>query len=289
MCIDSQCLFANDFLRKLECRVNVTSRIIVCLPCGKAIAPGSLLAHYKGHFDANVKIREALKLVQPFDEQLASLVEEFNIHTELLSTLNPPAFGQPIKGIKIKQGICCRVPGCYYCCSLLEDSDKNVPTMIKHIQKMHKGLQLAREDSTTECSMQRFSHTTSYFPVLEPPSTTTQDKSIYSTVESEVLKNLPALNNPALAKTHNRDVPPLLTMTRWHEHLKDFYESTRLRTETKSLVTLPRSGEKDYKYRALAYWYLERIRENAVEKGYELLKIFGDGLVSLKCCLFSVF
>lgn len=253
-------------------------QIIICLPCGKAISPGDLLGHYKAHFEKGNRFAIILKNLEPFEDQLAMVVEQYSLHSKLETQLNPPPFQAPVEGLKIVPGLCCTVLGCNFCCSPPEAAGTSSTTANQHFSKYHRDLKTPVRDRMQACFMQRLCHTTSYFPVIpQPPVLAPSAENLATAVKENILEHLASLDYPALSKKHNRDVPPLLSMTRWHIYLEPYYESKKCRNQIHQLVSLPKTNDEGYIIRGVAYCYLEKVRRKGVDMGFELMKPFGDG------------
>ncbi len=159
---------------------------------------------------------------------------------DLLS--NPSPDETPISGVEIKQGLKCEALGCTYCCV-----EKD--TMQGHWKDVHKG-QHRREygwesdlesDFWTSSAVQRLL-SSSYF-VVNPSLANTASGDIYRVYLRQYGPQLQECKTLFLQHTSEFEIPPLLRITGWHEHLADYTKNARSVARVRSLMLPPRKEE----------------------------------------------
>ena len=151
----------------------------------------------------------------------------------------PASDETPIPGVEIKKGLKCEASGCNYCCVSKD-------TMQGHWKDSHKG-QHRREhgwesdlesDFWTSASVQRLL-SSSYF-VVNPSLTNTPSGDVYHVYLHQYGPQLQECKTLFLQPTSEFEIPPLLRITGWHEHLADYTKSLRSVARIRSLMLPPR-------------------------------------------------
>jgi hypothetical protein len=267
-------LLQNDFLVHIDCRFHPMFKVIVCLSCNRAVPPAELRAHVKSHFENGYTGKNFFTL-RVFSARLADTMEEFPVVDTVTDQLNPPPFLPEVEGLECHAGLLCAAEGCFYCCSEKKEAGGagHSSTLDNHYLCHHKALGLSTGKRGTVCVMQRFNHNTSYFPVKPlPPS----NPALYDLFKEKFVDSWPAQDNPSLSIEHDRDVPPLLTMTGWHLHLANFYESKADRESICNFVRLPKETEDYGAVPKLVLLYFSVVRDDAQLRGFEGLRPFAN-------------
>jgi hypothetical protein len=199
------------------------TQLITCTKCLQGISPSTAISHALEHRinltkAENINIKEIINLGR------------FAEHS---TDVAPPLFPcPPIEGIKVITGFICKI--CNFCCP-------SNAAMITHFGKMHKGTSGHSKAHSEPSSIQSyFAYRPKYFPVV-PSLHGQNDDDLFAIYLQQCAPQIDALRilNPPLDPN---EVPPLLKVTQWHEHLKDHTvnrEKVRMLLE---LTTLPTSN-----------------------------------------------
>lgn len=236
-----------DFLE-----LNPVPALLVCIECKHGITSKSALDHIKSH---NIKI------VHQDKSTFAKIIEASIDYKHDLPY--PPAHSPPIRGLKVSQGWGCTL--CNYC-STSSGSFKT------HFSKFHP------DKTGSHASQMKSIYTQQYFqhsccfevnPLLA-------NLEIGNSYELYLKQYTPTLTTSHLlpAAASANEVPPLLKVTQWHEHLKD-YINTRSKVQfMMSLVKLPTANNGDQNLgkplAILVEKYLKDIRQQANSASFAL-------------------
>jgi hypothetical protein len=192
--------------------LDTTYNILICLSCGKAILPDAVLGHAKATH--NIAITRADHHV--FNKLTTQI--HFSTNTHLI----PPVNHQPVPYLKLTPSdYCCNL--CSYCCLTKR-------TFAEHWNSHHQSLSssILPKDHSHSGIVQTFYHpiAVSYFEVY-PPSPPPSSTSLFDLFLRDVMPSYPpfSFNIPE----NSREIPPLLTQTQWHTHLKPYLSTKQSR------------------------------------------------------------
>ena len=200
------------------------TRLLICTKCQHGILPSSLLSHSSGH---NIKLLPADK------ENLQKIADNSSFLTDSEEVINPTPPCAPIEGILAQNGLAC--DHCSYCSTGLR-------TMQNHFSAMHKDVPgYAKANSKSVRVQAFFSRRPKYFAVTPILRGLNNDDlfSVYLRQCAPEIDSLRILNPPI---TPN-EVPPLLKVMQWHEHLKDYTTDRDSVRKLLELTKLPTSKE----------------------------------------------
>jgi hypothetical protein len=200
------------------------TRLLVCTKCLHGVLASSLISHSNAH---SIKLLPAEKQHLQMIMNNSSFLENSN---ELVS---PTAPCPPIEGILIQNGVACTL--CSYCTVGLR-------SMQNHFYSRHTDASgSAKENSKTVQVQALFAQRPKCFAVT--PSLRGLNENDLFTVylrqcapELDSLRILPPPLNP-------NEVPPLLKITQWHEHLKDYTTDRDSVRKLLELLRLPSSKQ----------------------------------------------
>ena len=202
------------------------TRLIVCTKCECGVLPSSLLNHAKEH---------SIKLMSTEKQDLQTLIANTNFldDSNEIDTPTPPC--PPIEGILIQNGFSCNL--CNYCCT-------GVRTMRNHFSEKHKdAIGFAKNNSKSVKVQALFARRPKYFAVT--PSLrglNDEENGLFSIYLRQCVPEIEALKILIPPITEN-EVPPLLKVTQWHEHLKDYTRNRDSVQKLLELIKLPTSRE----------------------------------------------
>jgi hypothetical protein len=198
-------------------------KIIACTKCLHGILPSSALSHASEH-----KINLSKVEKQNINDIIKSRC--FAMYTNDVAL--PPYPGPPIEGIKVQNGFICKL--CNFCCP----SDQ---TMVTHFGSMHKGIPGHSKAHSEPASIQAyFAQRPKYFKVVPILHGLNEDDlfSVYLQQCAPPIEALRVLNPPL----DPNEVPPLLKVTQWHEHLGLYTTDREKIRKLLELTTLPTSN-----------------------------------------------
>ena len=198
------------------------SRLLVCTKCSHGLNPSSVITHINGH---NIKLLPADK------QNLQRIINDPSILDDS-NEVPPPVYPcPPIEGILVQDGFICNI--CSHCRS-------GFHSMQTHFSDKHKGIPgYAKANSKPIHVQALFARRPSYFAVTPILRGHLQGDlfSVYLQQCAPEIESLKILNPPL----NTNEIPPLLKIMQWHEHLKDYitdHDSVRKLLE---LTTLPTS------------------------------------------------
>lgn len=237
-----------SIVQLLHLQTTPPTRLLVCTKCQQGVIPTSLITHSHSH---NIKLLSA-------DKQ--NLLTVMNNSTFLddsieIATPNPPC--PPIEEIRCHDGFACDL--CCYCCITVE-------TIRSHFSNNHKGvLGFAKGNSKPAQVQAFFARRPKYFAVTPSLMGLNKDDLFTKYLQqcTPEIDGLRILNPPLNAN----EVPPLLKVTQWHEHLKGH---TNDRDQVWKLLQLtklptPNGGEQwiGLLLRATIESYMKDVRDKA--------------------------
>ena len=200
------------------------TRLLVCTKCNHGLNPSSLLTHLNKH---HIKLLPA---------ERRSLKEVLNHSTFLNDSILPPSPTPPcppIDGINPQDGFACSC--CSYCCV-------SFGTMQFHFSQKHKDAVGSAKAKSTPVQVQSlFARRPNYFAVTSSLSGVDEDDlfAVYLQQCAPEIEALRVLNPPL----NPNEVPPLLKVTQWHEHLKDYTQDRNSVQKLLELTKLPTSRQ----------------------------------------------
>jgi hypothetical protein len=198
-------------------------KIIACTKCLHGILPSSALSHALEH---------KINLSKVEKQNIKQIIESGRFAMYTNDVALPPYPGPPIEGIKIQNGFICKL--CNFCCP----SDQ---TMVTHFGSMHKGIPGHSKAHSEPASIQAyFAQRPRYFKVLPILHGQSEDDlfSVYLRQCAPPIEGLTVLNSPL----DPNEVPPLLKVTQWHEHLRVYTADRGKIRKLLELTTLPTSN-----------------------------------------------
>jgi hypothetical protein len=224
------------------------ARLLVCTKCQHGILTSSLLTHSKSH---NIKLLPAEK------QNLQDVMKNstFLDDSTEIPTPNPPC--PPIEGIKVQGGYACNL--CSYCCTAVQ-------TMRNHFNDKHKGALGFPKDNCKQVQVQAFfARRPNYFAVTPSLRGLNKDD-LFTKYLQQCAPEIEALTilNPPL---NANEVPPLLKVTQWHEHLKGYTNTREQVQKLQKLTKLPTSKKGEawmgFPLRATIDGYMRGVRDKA--------------------------
>lgn len=236
-------------------------KVVVCITCQKAVSADIVVRR-------NHALREhSVKLTRQQKKDLTNWFESnprgFVISARDLP-YNPPSGEAPIPGVKVQKGLKCEASGCNYCCRTLN-------TMQTHWNDSHKG-QYRREfewesdvesDFWTQASVQRL--LSSRYFIVNPSLVNVPSGDPYRVYLRQCGPQLQQCKLRFLEATDVNEIPLLLRITGWHEHLKGHLKDARSIARVRSLMLPPRGKEsqswRGQVLRRTIQMYMEVIRQ----------------------------
>ena len=203
-----------------------TTRLLTCTTCLHGILPSSVISHPTSH---------NIKLLRDEKRDLQKIVANSSFLNDSSPIPTPTLPCPPIKGLLVQDGFACML--CSFCCP-------SIRSIQSHFCEKHKDVSGASKDYSKEVQVQAFfSRRPNYFAVT--PSLRGHNKDdLFTLYFQQCVPEIEALRvlNPPL---NPNEVPPLLKVTQWHEHLKDYTEDRDRVRKLLELTKLPtaRQGE----------------------------------------------
>ncbi|KAF8890221.1 hypothetical protein BD779DRAFT_1671550 [Infundibulicybe gibba] len=224
------------------------------MECKSAWAREAIITHVKGH---------GIKVKKTDVPELTKLFEEYN--TIKPGTLTTPKPDQPpVEGLAIwDEAFACAANNCTYCCRMQS-------SLHQHWNDCHKDLPATGIYRFFQKPVQTFCLVPKrYFSVLpigpnEDPTTPLGLYKRYLQEEGTRHRNALTTNPP----THVKEVPPLLQVTNWHQHLAEY---TKDKTSIHHLCSLmkfsnPKNSRPGFdRLGEVVFSYLKNIRKKANE------------------------
>ena len=224
------------------------ARLLVCTKCQRGIIPTSLITHSTSH---NIKLLPADKKKLQFVMDHSTFLDD---STEIGSP-NPPC--PPVEGIEYQDGFSCEL--CNYCCP-------TVKTMRNHFSNKHKGASGFSKANSKPVQVQTFFIRRPNYFAVTPSLRGLNEDDLFTKYLQQCVPEIEALKilNPPL---NANEVPPLLKVTQWHEHLKDYTKDRNQVQKLLELTKLPTSqrgeGWMGSPLRATITSYMKDIRDKA--------------------------
>jgi hypothetical protein len=223
-------------------------RLLVCTKCQHGIMAPSLITHSNSH---NIKLLPADK------QNLQAIINNSTFLDDSIEIGSPNPPCPPIEGIKVQDGFACDL--CSYCCIAVQ-------TMRNHFNDKHKSASGFPKGNCKPAQVQAFFARRPRFFAVTPSLRGHNKDDLFTKYLEQCAPEIEALTilNPPL---NANEVPPLLKVTQWHEHLKD-YTNTRVQVQKLlELTKLPTSkkgeGWMGFPLRATIDGYMKDIRDKA--------------------------
>ena len=198
------------------------TRLLVCTKCQHGILASSLTSHPKAH---NINILGADK------KNLETIRDNSTFLGDSIDIPSPNLPCPPIEGILIQNGYACNL--CTYCTIA-------VRTMQNHFSDKHKSALGFAKDNFKPAQVQAlFVRRPKYFAVT-PSLHGLNEEDLFTKYLQQCAPEIEKLSilNPPL---NPNEVPPLLKITQWHEHLKDYIKDRKQVQKLLELMKLPTS------------------------------------------------
>jgi len=181
--------------------INTNLCVLVCVTCEGGVHKKSPIVHSQTH---------GIKLTKQHITDLTKLIPTLRLASETTDFVSPPNDQAPIDYIKIQDGLKCN--GCSYVC-------RTPKTMAHHWSNVHKGE--GSPDYSKSKVQTVFAKRPKFFSVL-PVLTGLASDDMYRLYLSQCLPEITAADQKIIPAISQNEVPPLLRVTLWHEHLERF-------------------------------------------------------------------
>lgn len=201
-----------------------TSLLIGCTKCLQGVLASSLIAHAKGH---------KITLLQTEIRDLKTIMGSQKYVDDSRLVPSPDSPCPPIEGIQTVDGFACNL--CSYCCVTPN-------TLMTHFGSVHKGAPGHSKANSKSVKVQAFfSRRPKYFAVT-PSLRGLSENDLFTVYLQQYATEIDSLQilNPPL---NVNEVPPLLKLTQWHEHLKDHTTNRDSVNKLLELIKLPTSRQ----------------------------------------------
>ncbi|KAF9487387.1 hypothetical protein BDN71DRAFT_1514032 [Pleurotus eryngii] len=227
-----------------------------CLACLIAWIPSKVAGHLRSHGftlsnKSEEKLLHVLKTLQVVDKE---------------TPLHPKELGPPVEGLATTHGFCCTI--CNYACvkaSMIE----------KHIGK-HKEMASQYGIAYRTGHVQTFFSPTQrhYFEVTAPPPPPSNNSSMLEFYTTNLLPALTATTK-VLQPIHHHELPLMVQMTGWHDHLATHLVDRNDIKNLLDLVTVPTrgSGSRLAMLSNIAYEYLHLCGRRITKSSFEIRKM----------------
>jgi hypothetical protein len=235
-------------------------QFVACQECKVGMNAKVALKHAKDH---------KIVLSKAQHEAAAAYLETMDLATEKDKLPPPPPHSAPIDGLAIRQGLKCA--HCPYCVVA-------TLTMKSHFSNDHRGMQGTYLDNSGPASIQ------SYFAATRSPlfavdtvriGLASDDLYLAYIDQHAPMFERSKLINKALSST---DVPPLLRVMLWHEHLEPELASKDGVEGLLALTHLPTSGHG-------FSWLGAPLRQAAIAYLHETASTAGRSHIGVRCLL----
>ena len=212
-------------------------KAVVCITCQKAVSADIIVRQNHPLQEHCVKLTRQQK--KGLTNWFGSNPRGFVINARHLPH-NPPSGQAPIPGVEVQKGLKCEASGCSYCC-------RTVNTMQTHWNDAHKSQYRrtfesdAESDFWTQASVQRLL-SSSYF-IVNPSLANFPSSDPHLVYLRQCGPQLQQCKLRFLEATDINEIPVLLRITGWHEHLKGHLKDARSVERVWSLMVLPKGKE----------------------------------------------
>ena len=198
------------------------TQLIACTKCLHGVFPSAAVSHALEH---------KINLTRDEKRDIREIIESGHF-MGLSNEVKPPPYPcPPIDGLKIQNGLVCNI--CDYCCPTKQG-------MVTHFGNEHKGIGGSTNHSESTPIQSYFAQRPKYFRVVPILRGQSKDDlfAVYLRQCAPPIEALMVLNPPL----DPNEVPPLLKVTQWHEHLKVYTADREKVRKLLELTTLPTSN-----------------------------------------------
>jgi Protein of unknown function (DUF3505). len=239
-------LLSNDIFEHLGIRYHTHYKTIHCV-CEQAVLPDAILSHIKSH---GVKVGSEMR--KEMEENLQNIL----LVKTTQEVVQPLSGGPPVELLKMVDGHCC--VECSYAAPAARTLQNHWHSTHGKSQTVSPNLRYIK--GTLQTFFQHFGQ--HYFQV-NPALTALSADDTFAIYMRDHVPKFPAF--PAPPPLTEREIPPLLHVTQWHEHLSGYTTNTQTRQELISLVNLKSSSAQGglKKVGEVCFEYLKDIRAKA--------------------------
>ena len=213
-------LETNELFRLMGIHYHTHYKVLIC-DCGQAVLHDNCIKHISGH---------GIKLTQHQKTAYSNKVKDLILVASTTEVATPMPGGPPIELLTHHlDGYCCNE--CFYCAPTKK-------TIENHWYKNHKKDLRSGEDRFHRGTLQTFFTPVGqhYFEVNPSISGLPKDDMFTLYMRNEITKYPPF---PTSNPTNIRDIPLLLQVTQWHDHLAAYTCDHQRRDALRLLVKLP--------------------------------------------------
>jgi Orsellinic acid/F9775 biosynthesis cluster protein D len=235
-------------------------QFIACQQCKSGLNPKLALRHAKGHKIVLSPTQHAF---------LTDYLDASTFATEKDKLPTPPPNSAPIEGLTVSQGFKCSL--CLYCAG-------SPGTMANHFSKAHRGAAGTCTQNSAPTAVQSYfsgTHTASFSVDTIRVGLASDD--LYMAYLDQLAPQFESstLLNPALSPD---EVPPLLRVMAWDQHLSFFLQSRVTTDKLLTLTTLPTSTQG-------ITWLGDPLRSATVAYLHHTGKLSAKSGIAVRCLL----
>jgi len=194
---------------------NAAYDLLVCSTCGCAISPASAADHVKGH---------GIPLSLPQRKELADKLQDMTIAGKTSDIPVQPFDLSPIDGLLVRDG---------FRCMACEFATLSAEVIRKHASASHPS-----QETIAPAKLQyAFAKHPQIFAV-QPGLAVSSGSSRYAIYRSQNLRQRQAAAEAIAQPASEKEIPLLVRLTGWHEHLKDFTKTKASIRELRDLVDI---------------------------------------------------
>jgi hypothetical protein len=260
-------LKSNELFNLMGIHYHTHYKVLIC-DCGQAVLHHSCITHICGH---------GIKLNKHQQDSYSNIIQDLTLVGSTKEIASPLPGGPPVELLThYPDGFCCNL--CSYCAP-------NKSTMDNHWYKYHVEEEASGPDRYHRGTLQTFFKPVGqhYFEVNPDLSSLPTDDMFTIYTRDEVAKYAPF---PASSATNVCDIPLLLQVTQWHEHVAAYISDHHQRDALRSLVKLP--GRHSHvglgRLGNIIFEYLKVIRDQARSSSIDMRRL----LIECPLLVFSV-
>jgi hypothetical protein len=240
-------LLSNDAFEYLGIRYHKHYKTIHCV-CEQAVLPDAIVSHVHGH---------GIKVTREMRRKLEDHLQKVPLVKAVHEVMGPSPNGPPVELLRLVDGHRC--VRCPYAAPA-------VKSVQNHWHKTHGKVEtVAPKDRYTKAMLQTFfAHVGQNYFEVNPALATLSPENVFAIYMRDHVPNFPAF--PASPPLTEREVPPLLQVTQWHEHLAAYVSNAQTRQNLLSMISLTSSSTAPKwlkKAGEICYEYLKDVRAKA--------------------------
>lgn len=200
------------------------TRLLICTKCQHGVLATSLISHSNAH---------GIKLLPAEKQSLQKIIDNSSFLDDSEEVVCPTPPCPPIEHILVQNGFACTL--CSFCSLAIR-------TVQNHFYAMHKDVLGSAKEHSKQVQVQAFfARWPKYFAVT-PSLRGLNDDDLFSVYLRQCAPEIDALRilNPPITPN---EVPPLLKVMEWHEHLKDYTTDRDSVRKLLELTKLPTSRD----------------------------------------------